>query len=271
MKASWLASVCALACACGSNSQSTYPGFSSNDAAADSPDDDKADSGSFGNQDSAVVKPTCTQLRIGILGNSGTNASANFQKWLNDSGTSTVRVNTTEAERIDAQFLSRFDVVILDSLVREYSLDERAAFTAWIESGKAFISMTGYNDSPTDFRANSLVGAFGLSYGGQLRQEPVRRFAVHPVTVGLTQVTFTGGYQVSASTTSSYTRTPIAFLLDNTNVGYVVQASGGRGFVWGDEWIEFDSEWSTRPDIKALWVNVFKWLQERGCPLTPPK
>jgi hypothetical protein len=60
-------------------------------------------------------------------------------------------------------------------------------------------------------------------------------------------------------------------LTAGTKIGFAMQSAAGRGFVWGEEWIEFDSEWSTRPDIKALWVNVFKWLQERGCLLAPPR
>ncbi|HSQ67917.1 MAG TPA: hypothetical protein VLM85_32125, partial [Polyangiaceae bacterium] len=42
-----------------------------------------------------------------------------------------------------------------------------------------------------------------------------------------------------------------------------------RDFVWGDEWIEFDSQWSTLPEIKQLWVNVFAWVAPQGCPLQP--
>jgi hypothetical protein len=44
----------------------------------------------------------------------------------------------------------------------------------------------------------------------------------------------------------------------------------GRAFVWGDEWIEFDSEWSTLPEIERLWVQVFTWIAPpTKCTLTP--
>jgi len=39
--------------------------------------------------------------------------------------------------------------------------------------------------------------------------------------------------------------------------------------VWGDEWIEFDSEWTTLPRIKQFWVNIFAWVAPRGCALQP--
>jgi hypothetical protein len=46
----------------------------------------------------------------------------------------------------------------------------------------------------------------------------------------------------------------------------------GRAFVWGDEWIEFDSEWMAIPQIPQLWVQVFSWLAPKTtCQLNPPK
>jgi hypothetical protein len=36
----------------------------------------------------------------------------------------------------------------------------------------------------------------------------------------------------------------------------------GRVLVWGDEWITFDSEWSSHPEyqVERLWLNSLKWL-----------
>lgn len=46
------------------------------------------------------------------------------------------------------------------------------------------------------------------------------------------------------------------------------QRDQGRVFVWGDEWIEFDSEWSNLPEIQQLWVNIFAWLgPQNSCQL----
>jgi hypothetical protein len=43
----------------------------------------------------------------------------------------------------------------------------------------------------------------------------------------------------------------------------------GHGFVWGDEWIEFDSEWSAMPQIPQLWLQVFTWISPPSrCMLT---
>ena len=55
-------------------------------------------------------------------------------------------------------------------------------------------------------------------------------------------------------------------------MGFAVQLGSGRAFVWGDEWIEFDSEWSTLPEIKQLWVQVFAWISPLNrCQLQPPQ
>ncbi len=97
---------------------------------------------------------------------------------------------------------------------------------------------------------------------------------MHPITAGLTSVTFAGGYGIADLGGTASTRTPIAFLPQGTGtvpVGYAVQMGMGHAFVWGDEWIEFDSEWSTLPQIKQLWVQVFGWVSPMNkCALTPP-
>ena len=42
-----------------------------------------------------------------------------------------------------------------------------------------------------------------------------------------------------------------------------------HGFVWGDEWIEYDSEWSTMPRIPQLWLQVFTWIAPRTGACSP--
>ena len=42
----------------------------------------------------------------------------------------------------------------------------------------------------------------------------------------------------------------------------VRQADQGHLVVWGDEWITYDSEWSSHPEyqVAQFWVNSIKWL-----------
>jgi hypothetical protein len=43
-------------------------------------------------------------------------------------------------------------------------------------------------------------------------------------------------------------------------VGVALERGDGRAFIWGDEWIEYDSEWTTMPMIAQLWANMFAWV-----------
>lgn len=213
----------------------------------------------------------CTQLNIGIFGNPGANASSNFQQWLVSAGTSVQRVQTTPSEPLTAATLQPFDVVVLDWLTREYTGAEAAALSLWVGAGGGVATMTGYNNTASDWNANSLLAPLQVAYGGPLLNGPVTSFAAHPITAGLTSVTFAGGYEVKDLGGGGSTRTPIAFLPGNVTAGIAVQSGLGRAFVWGDEWIEFDSEWSKLPEIKQLWVQVFGWISPANkCALTPP-
>ncbi len=212
----------------------------------------------------------CSQLNIGILGNPGSNSSSNFQSWLEARGTSVQRFQTTDGEALTAGALQPFDVIVVDLPPRDYTTDEAAIFAAWVSAGGGVASMSGYhNDTSQDWRANSLLAPLGVAYSGQLLWGPVTQFASHPMTVGLTSVTFTGGYGISDLGVAGATRTPIAFLPGPITAGIAVTLGSGHAFVWGDEWIEFDSEWSSMPQIPQLWLQVFNWLSPPNrCMLT---
>lgn len=214
----------------------------------------------------------CTHLNIGIFGNPGANPSSNFQTWLEMSGTSVQRIQKTATDPVTAATLAPFDVIVLDWLTRDYTAAEAAVLATWISAGGGLATMTGYDNNTTDdWHANSLLAPLQVAYSGALLNGPVTTFAQHPITAGLTSVTFAGGYAVSDLGGTASTRTPIAFLSGPTNVGYAIEMGQGHAFVWGDEWIEFDSEWSTLPEIKQLWVQVFGWLAPPNkCALTPP-
>lgn len=218
---------------------------------------------------------TCKHLNIGIFGNPGANASSNFQTWLEMSGTSVQRIQTTPTEPLTAATVQPFDVIILDWLTRDYTAAEADVLAAFVSKGGGVASMTGYDNNTTDdWHANSLLAPLQVAYSGPLLNQDVTSFATHPITAGLTSVTFAGGYAVSDLGGTASTRTPIAFLPGsngNVTVGFAIQAGAGHAFVWGDEWIEFDSEWSTLPQIKQLWVQVFAWISpSNSCALMPP-
>jgi len=213
----------------------------------------------------------CDCLRIGIVGNPGAKPSANFQAWLEARGSSVERTHTAAGEVFDAALLDRYDVVILDFLQRAYTADEAAALAAWTEAGGGFISMTGYNGTASDFYPNALLAPFGVEYKPGLQSGPVTMFEPHPVTDGLTSVTFAGGYTVGPTAAGGGSSTAIASIAAGP-IAFVHDDGKGRGVVWGDEWIEFDSEWTAMPEIERFWVNMLAWVGPRdSCQVIAPE
>jgi hypothetical protein len=214
----------------------------------------------------------CDCLRIGIIGSPGSNPSANFQAWLEARGTSVERTHTMASETFDAVLLDKYDVIIFDRLPRQYTTDEAGVLKAWVETRGGFVSMTGYTGAAApDFYTNTLLAPFGLEYQPGLHTEPVTMFAMHPVTVGLTSVTFAGGYLVKDLGLNGGTSTVIGSISAGP-VAFAHERGKGRAVVWGDEWIEFDSEWKSLPEIEQLWVNIIAWIgPQDSCQVTVPK
>ncbi len=214
----------------------------------------------------------CHKLNIGILGTLGNTTSSNFQQWLESAGTSVTQLQTNPSDpAIDANTLAPFDVVILSKLPRAYTPAEAKALKDRVAAGGGLISLSGFlTDWYSPAYTNDLLAPFSLAYSGYLFDGPITTFAVHPMTAGLTSVSFVGGYTISDLGAGGSTRTAVAFQPNTSNaVGYAVQLGLGRGFVWGDEWIEYDSEWSNSLQIKELWVDVFNWVAPDGCALEP--
>jgi hypothetical protein len=202
----------------------------------------------------------CGGARIGLLGVPGPNASSNFQAWLGSNGQVVTRVPT--ATVIAADVLSSFDVVILDQLERDYTTSEADALRDWVAGGGGVMSMTGYTGAgPDQTQPNTLLASIGIQYLPGLYSGPVTMFASHPTTSGLTSVTFLGGYTVGPvagitggvdTVTASLSAGPVA----------IAQERGlGRVYAWGDEWVEYDSEWASIPQIRQFWVDVLGWLE----------
>lgn len=199
-------------------------------------------------------------LRIGIFGGPGANASSDFQAWLQTNGTTVTRLFTSSSSTITPAILANLDVVILDRLPRDYTPAEAAVFTRWIEAGGGVVSMSGYSGGPADVtRPNSLLVEVGGAYGGALASGPVTRFNPHPLTTGIGSITFLGGFGVTAMPTVG-TSTVVARLPDARPAGIAFERGRGRVFMWGDEWIEFDSEWRQMPQIAVFWGNILGWL-----------
>ncbi len=199
--------------------------------------------------------PDC--IRIGLLGNAGAYAASDFVGWLHANGSSVERV-LTDGESLTRLLLDRFDVVIIDWLTREYSSAEAGIVFEWVSGGGGLMTMTGYDNSPADLtRPNSFLTAFGLRYVAPLiHGGAVTDFSPHPTTDGLASVTFLGGYRVALEGTSGVVTARIA----GEPVAVAHERGLGRVYAWGDEWVEFDSEWRAMPMIQLFWADVLSWL-----------
>ncbi|MDC0718563.1 hypothetical protein [Nannocystis bainbridge] len=207
----------------------------------------------------------CDCLNIAIFGNEGANPSAEFQGWLEAQGTQVDRISL-DGTPIDAVTLEKYDIVILDWLVRNYSAEEAATIRTWVEGGGGLMSMTGHTNNNTVVdRPNSIIAPMGLAYnqskgffGG-----PVTQWTPHPITEGITSVSFYGGLYVDI-VEDGVALNEVIGTLPQGPVAVGQTRLDGKLFIFGDEWIEFDSEWQQIPQIKQFWVNILAWLSPQN-------
>ncbi len=204
----------------------------------------------------------CDCLSIALLGNQGANPSAEFQDWLIAQGTKVDRIHTNPADFLDKATVNKYDIIILDYMVRNYTPEEAATMKTWVEAGGGLMSMTGFTNAPlTADRPNSLIKPMGLSYNLSkgFFSGPVKTFVPHPITEGLTSISFFGGLFIDIVEDGVGINKTI-MTLPQGPVGVVQDRMVGRLFIFGDEWIEFDSEWKNIPEIKKFWVQTLSWL-----------
>ncbi|MBL9099515.1 MAG: hypothetical protein JNL82_01090 [Myxococcales bacterium] len=204
----------------------------------------------------------CDCLRIALMGNKGANPTAQFEAWLEMQGTKVDRIHTTEVP-LDQATLNEYDIVLLDWLVRNYTAQEAMILKAWIEGGGGLISLTGFVSSNyVGDRPNTLIAPLGLGYSADkgFFDGPITLFADHPITESLSELVFGGGLYIKILPNNPGTAEVIMAALPQGPVGVVQQQGDGRVFVFGDEWIEFDSEWAQFPELKEFWANTLRWL-----------
>jgi len=145
---------------------------------------------------------------------------------------------------------------------------------AWVNAGGGILTLIGYGATSERANVNLLLAPMGLSYsaapilpksGGST--VPITNWlANHPVTDGITRIGVDNGYEVAGTGTTLATEQNLV-LLKGKEVGQ------GHVLVWGDEWITFNSEWTTHPDyqVARFWVNSLKWLTAtRECQVPVP-
>jgi len=203
----------------------------------------------------------CDCLNIALFGNKGSNPSAEFELWLEAQGTKVDRIQTDNTP-LTQQIVDKYDIIILDRLIRTYTADEAKVMQGWVGDGGGLMAMTGYTGAPPDVNnPNSIIGPMGLSYNNSkgIISGPVTQWSPHPVSEGINSVTFLGGFYIDFKDDGVGQNTVVATLPAGPVAVAQVRVDG-KLFIWGDEWIEFDSEWKNIPQIKQLWVNILGWL-----------
>lgn len=205
--------------------------------------------------------------RIGIMGAPGANASSNFQAWLETQGAIATRFHASaDAPELQRAELETFDLVIVDWLQRIYLPEESTTLSEWVREGGALMVMTGHDSGTTADRHVSLLSNLGPNF--DRIDEPLNGPATllpHPTTMTadgtgtLPAVTFNGGLRTTVPAELESTIAPMA-AIGEVVVGVAGPLGDGRLLLFGDEWIEFDSEWSTMPPIVQLWLNTVTWL-----------
>ena len=205
----------------------------------------------------------CDCLRVATLGKPGQWGAGNvFTTWLND------RSDNGAVDLGDAvltkDLLSQYQVIVaqdLKDIGRTYGSEEVAALKAWMEAGGGLMTLIGYGDVTELTNVNTLVAPLGMAYGmeailpKQGTTVPITEWTPHPTTAGVMVVGVDNGYPVTGDAEVIATKS-----------GYVVarakEVGSGHIYMWGDEWITYDSEWKDHPDyqVELFWLNVIKWL-----------
>jgi uncharacterized membrane protein len=169
---------------------------------------------------------------------------------------------------LSAAILDAFDIVLLEQPMRAFGPEEAAALEAWVAAGGSLMSLAGYVNAEVDWEwPDSLLAKMPIQYApGLIVAGPfgwVTNFTGHPVTAGLRRVPFWGGYHVAVKGACAGHTQVVAFA-EGGPVGVVCQHGAGRIYLWGDEWVEYSSQWDSSTDAPQFWRNAIDWLARRS-------
>ncbi len=222
----------------------------------------------------------CDCLKIATLGYKGTAGVGDvFNNWLN--GKSIAGAADLDRQELTLAKLSQYQVVVVQNvrrgssfgvgqgIGRSYSQAEIEALRTWVNNGGGIMTLIGYSDPTEVLNVNSLMAPFGLRYDNIAilaktgnSTVPITHWVSHPLADNVKILGVDNGYEVLGEGDGgvalvAYSTAPGTYdLLRATTYGQ------GHVFMWGDEWITFDSEWKDHPDyqVERFWLNALKWL-----------
>ncbi len=202
-------------------------------------------------------------LRFGRLGAPALTADSKLEAFLEANGAVVERIS--DGPRIRLRTLDRFDVVIVEAPTRLHDGVEAQVVFDYVNRGHSLLVTSGYRiDRGDEPQTDALIGELGVDFVGDLLNGDVTQFATHPTTAGVARLPFLGGYAVAQlGALHGGDLTPVASF-GGATVGAALQLGKGRAFFWGDDWIEFDQEWTGQNDTPRFWLDVMRWLAHQS-------
>jgi|GEM_PF-449472 len=197
----------------------------------------------------------------------GTSSEAELMALVtSETGLSPVRIQgNTSAPTLAATDLVGTDVLVIESLLRDYSEPETQVVADWVAGGHGLIVLNGFTSDGA--RAQSFVKSYAVTFGALIQPTTaayVSTFAVHPLTAAVSSLYFFGGFPMTTSDPTAVQFASIGL----TAVGLALTHGNGRVAVWGDDWIVLSEE-LTRVDgsgaqpTATFWKNALRWAVKR--------
>jgi hypothetical protein len=187
---------------------------------------------------------------IMVLGVQGAFPATMFDAWITSRAQN--RASITGNTIVDDAALANTDVIILLSPQKSsYTMAESTAIAAVVARGGALLALTGYQNGLDLTGFNSALVAIGVqglampTFSGDVTDLPP-----HPITAGVDQLPYTGGYEIAAPAT------PIG-RVNGLVIGTAFDHQAGRVVVWGDEYVTFDTDWDAM--VATFWDNALAW------------
>ncbi len=220
----------------------------------------------------------CDCLKIATLGFAGEWGTGDvFKNWLN--GKSLAGAVELKGETLTASLLAPYQVIVVQDvrvgtagqsgvgkgIGRTYSDAEVQVLKDWVQNGGGVMTLIGYGNSSEITNVNKLMAPFGVNYGStqvlqgaQGSTKPVTHWVTHPISDGITKIGTDNGYEVQGGgTLVAYEAT-----VGDVDAARALTVGQGHVFMWCDEWITYNSEWTQHPDyqVERFWLNSIKWL-----------
>lgn len=228
--------------------------------------------------------------------------------WLNENSTGDADY-TAAKPAITAEYLAAYNIIVIQDISSwpAFTAEEKAAFEAWVRGGGGVMSLNGYSangnemanvndllafttmsyvassDTSNEADRAALLGVCEDCYGASV---PQAGWSTHPIGLNVKKVGAFHGRAVTAGSGEVVAQEGVNVL------GAAAGVDAGRVFVFHDEWITYNSQWTgaglvtdcrqqefSGPNQECLmehpvlqytlpqfWYNSLKWLSgDKAC------